>query len=128
MAKRKHTPEPKPGFLYFIQVGDETGPIKIGHSANVEDRLRSLQTGNPYPVRLLGHFKFETPEAAANFEQRLQLEVFWDLRIRGEWFHCDPRILRLIRSMQMIEASAKADGSERPMRIRSINDDGEDFR
>lgn len=128
-ARRKKRPGlPKPGYLYFIQAGDDTGPIKIGYSVDVEDRLKSIQNGNPFEVRLLGKFQFATPEEAWRFEQRLHREVFWDLHIRGEWFHCDPRILRLIRTMQLIEACANAEQSSATMHIRSIDESGEDFR
>ena len=39
--------------IYFISAGDG-GPIKIGLTNDVEQRLASLQTGCPYKMVLLG--------------------------------------------------------------------------
>ena len=38
--------------LYIIQA-NTSGAFKVGRSNNPEQRLKSLQTGNPYPLRLL---------------------------------------------------------------------------
>jgi len=39
-------------YVYFVQAG-EGGPIKIGVTRDIGGRLRTLQTGNPYRLRLL---------------------------------------------------------------------------
>jgi len=71
--------------IYFIQIGT-SGPIKIGRSDNVYRRLKGLQGANPQELRLLGVI----PE-----ELELHCE-FADIRMRGEWFECDDRLLQLI--------------------------------
>jgi hypothetical protein len=65
--------------LYIVQVG-EYGPIKIGRSKSVKDRLRTLQTGQHEKVRLLavgvgmGHLEPDFHYA------------FSAVRIQNEWF------------------------------------------
>jgi hypothetical protein len=38
--------------LYLLQSG-KNGSFKVGRSNNPEQRLKSLQTGNPYPLKLI---------------------------------------------------------------------------
>lgn len=128
MAKLRRIGLPKKAWLYFIQVGGEVGPIKIGYSVDVEDRLKSITTSSPTKPVLLAKFQFENVDHARHYEQRLHREVFWDLRKNGEWFECDPRILRLIQTMRMVEERNRPTGTDETVRIRSINDTGEDFR
>lgn len=71
--------------LYFI--GSDTGPIKIGSSANPEKRLKALQTSHPYKLRIL---------AIARGEARREGIVhcqFAAHRLEGEWFDRHPDIL-----------------------------------
>jgi len=85
-------PAPPPGemvegFVYFIQSGD-IGPIKVGWSENgVEQRLATMQTGNPQELRLLGvHY------AARPYELALHTR-FADQGIRGEWYQPTPELI-----------------------------------
>lgn len=117
----------KPGFVYFIQLGGPSGAIKIGYSVDVGDRLKSIQTSSPLEAVVIGTMQFETPDDAARFEARLHQEVFWDLRIRGEWFRCDPRILRFVRTINMVVERYKDTDHDFDLRIRSIDETGEDF-
>jgi hypothetical protein len=117
----------KSGYVYFIQSGGTDGPIKIGHSIDVANRLKELQTSSPYELVLLGSMKFDHPWQAAAFEYRLHHEVFWDLRLRGEWFRCDPRILRLVRTVTMVAADHEGTATNVDLHIRSIHESGEDL-
>jgi len=36
----------------YIMATDEDGPVKIGHSADIAQRVMSLQTGNPMPIQV----------------------------------------------------------------------------
>lgn len=96
-------------FVYFITDGDM---IKIGKSSDPERRLRTLQTGHPKPIWLLGTvstLKLTEEEAHATFSDR---------RIRGEWFASSKRTLDgisrlcLTPSPIMLGKSSKRDGSE----------------
>jgi hypothetical protein len=116
---------PRTTYLYFIQAG-ERGPIKIGHSYDVEARMSDMQTSNAAKLVLLGKFPFDDGHAAS-YERKLHEYVFWDLRLNGEWFRCDSRILRLVREMQLIEQRFKGTDKSFTMRISTIDDNGEDF-
>jgi hypothetical protein len=75
-----------PTFVYFIQEGDE-GPIKIGFSRNVQERIKALQTGHAQPLRLLHAMR-----GTLDDEQRLHRR-FARLRIQNEWFAPAPELL-----------------------------------
>ena len=77
------------GYVYFVQV-DRIGPIKIGFSKDVGNRLISLQTSNAYPLRLLCCYPSnETHEKEWH-------SAFHDMRLEGEWFLPHPLLLREI--------------------------------
>lgn len=71
-------------FVYLIRCGSR-GPIKIGIAKNVESRLSSLQTANPYELSLIAKVKCDSRRHALEMETRLH-KVFSQKRIRGEWF------------------------------------------
>lgn len=78
--------------VYFIQEGNE-GPIKIGFSNKLVDRLASIQTGNPRELRLLGWLKGNQAK-----ESEIQ-DKFANYRIRGEWFEPSPELLDFIKNV-----------------------------
>lgn len=67
-------------WTYVVQQGED-GPVKIGKSANIEARLKQLQTGSPHALVLL----LALP---VDLERDLQ-ERFGDYRLSGEWFAAD---------------------------------------
>lgn len=82
-----------PVHVYFIQMGDG-GPIKIGLSANVQQRLDVFQLSAPYPLTLLA--------VVRNGRDRLERELharFASARLRGEWFQPVPELLSYIRDV-----------------------------
>lgn len=62
---------------YFAKAGDSS-LVKIGRSADVQARLKSLQTGCPTPIKLIAAFD---GDHEANWHKR-----FADKRVNGEWF------------------------------------------
>lgn len=68
-----------PGWVYFCQAGIG-GPIKIGITKGVYNRLINLQIGCPVEMLFLGAF-----QADGVREQALQFE-FGACRFRGEWY------------------------------------------
>jgi hypothetical protein len=78
--------------IYFVEaVGP--GHIKIGSTKHpMEKRLATLQTGNSYPLRVLG-----TESGWEEDEQGLR-HHFWGGHIRGEWFEPAPELLERIRT------------------------------
>ena len=67
--------------LYIIQ-SDQTGALKIGRSKNPKNRLKQLQTGSPYKLKLLvsvndkGHLEKRLHERLKNYKAAC----------KGEWF------------------------------------------
>lgn len=82
-----------PGFIYFIQ-GECGGPIKIGYAKDVQNRIRTLQTGYPDTLKLL----LAIPGNIHN-EQVLHghLDAY---RLHGEWFKPDAAVLNRIKELQ----------------------------
>jgi hypothetical protein len=96
---------------------DESGPIKIGQSADVAQRIFSLQTGNPLPLAVYGVRliipkiipagpRFNTlkhaKESAARLEKYIHFELSqMRLRLMGEWFD-----LSAAEALEVIEKSA----------------------
>jgi hypothetical protein len=71
-------------YLYAIKNTD-TGYIKLGYSADPQQRVRELQTGNSGALRLI-HTARIREDRARIVEQKLHHELAHH-RIRGEWFN-----------------------------------------
>lgn len=83
-----------PTSIYFVQTGVyDDDPVKIGMADSVSARLAQLQTGSPWPLRLLG----VVPGGAV--EERDLHRRFAHLRLRGEWFEGAPELLAAIAEM-----------------------------
>lgn len=65
--------------IYFVQ-GETGGPIKIGYARNIDNRIKSLRTGCPYKLVLLG-----VMEGQRSDETKLH-HKFAAARLQGEWF------------------------------------------
>lgn len=68
--------------IYFIQQG-KTKLVKIGYTDSyetLEDRIKLLQTGNPYELKVIGTVAGDT------HTEKLLHALFHDNRERGEWF------------------------------------------
>lgn len=99
MKKSKRTPLHRDMFVYFIQCGGDRGPVKIGYSRNVEQRVSDLQVASPYPLVVIGKFKSDNAEAfEASFHR-----LFADLHLRGEWFAWSPEFKRLVDGMNRVQ-------------------------
>ena len=90
--KMKRSESPNGEVVYFIQMSDEHGPIKIGLSSlsSLRSRLDSLQVGNPYPLILLGAIPGDE-----RTEARLH-KKFSKYRLMGEWFHLSESLQKFI--------------------------------
>jgi len=74
--------------IYFIRAGDD-GPVKIGVSENATQRVADLRTANPAKLSVI-----RLIEGGRLQERALHME-FRNLRIQGEWFKFDPRMLEI---------------------------------
>jgi hypothetical protein len=80
----------KIGMVYFVR-DDTNGRIKIGTSLNPLDRLRELQTGSSFRLRLMAM------TGGGRKSERHLHETFADRRIAGEWFDDrDREITRMV--------------------------------
>lgn len=77
-------------FVYFVQAGD-SGPIKIGHTRDVDRRIASMRTGNHEELRL------RLVVAGGWVTERELHRRFADAHKRGEWFHPAPELLDFIQ-------------------------------
>lgn len=68
---------------------------KIGVAADVDRRVKGLQTGNPHTIECI--FSRLVPEAYT-VEKHIhkELEVY---KVKGEWFKFDDRVLDYIKDM-----------------------------
>jgi len=77
--------------IYFIENGQD-GHIKIGYAKAPEKRLKELQTGTPYPLKIL-----KTIEGDRKAEQAFHT-VFGYCRVKGEWFKPDQKLKAFIEN------------------------------
>lgn len=90
---------PDTGYVYFITLGEPAIWVKIGFTAsNPFARMKSLQTGCPYPMKMYGFIL-----SAWGIEQDLHsvLKVY---RKQGEWFEFAEYPKRIIDDMLDSEA------------------------
>jgi hypothetical protein len=82
-------------YVYFIRAG-RTNIYKIGKSNDPKTRLASLQTANPYKLKLLHTFKADNASAA---EEELH-HLLQTKRMEGEWFRITPKQRDIILSIE----------------------------
>jgi len=71
---------------FFGEDENNCSPIKIGFTNDLRRRMRTLQTGNPLELKLLGWIvSDDDSELERDLHQR-----FESRRSRGEWFHIEP--------------------------------------
>lgn len=87
-----HEEWPADGFVYFAVIGyPYISHVKVGFTAgDPEKRIKNLQTGCPYPIKLLGYI-FGSVER----EQELH-SVFDQYRGLGEWFEYSEYVASVI--------------------------------
>lgn len=79
----------KSGYVYFVR--EQDGPVKIGWTAkDPELRLRSMQTGNPRRLELLGTVRGTLATEAILHDR------FSRYHLVGEWFDPAPELLSYI--------------------------------
>jgi len=71
-----------PTFVYLI--GNEN-IVKMGKADNPEQRLKTIQTGNPYPLKILDTIECEHQEEGFRLERLLHKKCK-EHRLKGEWF------------------------------------------
>lgn len=102
--------------VYFVQSGTG-GPIKIGFTRKVGERIWGMQTGNPEELKLLLVLALYE-DADMDMERRLHKRFAKD-RIRNEWFKPSFRLLSFIHRKQL-----EVQGHEGHRRLRLRQESG----
>ncbi len=79
--------------VYFVRAGAD-GYIKIGHSKNVKNRIKDLQTASPVPLDVM---------CVIDGDKRMETELhrrFAKHRDHGEWFRPGIDLLNFIRELR----------------------------
>lgn len=101
--------------VYFIQSGN--GPIKIGWSNGIEQRLATLQMGNPEKLTILRQFRGDI------WEEKALQRKFKNFKIHGEWFTPTQEILDFIKNTKdedfLWEVDAYKHKADRIYKIKS---------
>ncbi len=89
--------------VYFIRRStDASGPVKIGFTKHLPNRLRALYTATPGGVDLVAEIQGGTRALETHLHER-----FSHLRLSGEWFHSDDELDRLIAQIKRAGTAAK---------------------
>lgn len=102
-------------YVYVVQ-GVVTGLVKIGHSANVTQRLGALRMASPDELRLL---KVLGPIRQAHRIELAFHEAFRDRLTHGEWFTPDAALLDTVEEWSGI---VPTNGRARYRRMRAEDD------
>jgi len=93
--------------IYFIK--SESGHVKIGYTENgVEQRLPTLQCGNPYKLTILRVIEGDRRQ------ESLIHKKFSDKRCQGEWFVLDENISTFIDNPYTIKKPPRAKPKPKP--------------
>jgi len=82
--------------VYVVGHSPRTGPVKLGYTENLDDRLRSLRRGETCPLSVHQRFSrsrppedlgvlYQVEEGGRDLERHLHF-IFRSQRIEGEWF------------------------------------------
>ena len=80
-------------YLYLIKCNEY---YKIGIAFDLDQRLSSLQGGNPYELEVVCAFKIKD----ARESEKLLHELFKDKRQLGEWFKLDYKDVEVIINLE----------------------------
>lgn len=103
LRRRKTPTGDGDGWIYFVQCGDDAGPIKIGHATDLRGRLDKMQIGCPYLLRLLASFFIKGGVQSAESMLHERFAAHW---IRGEWFACTPELLDTAEQLKSLNQEA----------------------
>jgi hypothetical protein len=69
---------------YIYVIGGTNKPYKIGITGNLEQRLKNLQTGHPYELKI--HYIEEIPESQVRLLEQTIHKTIKYRKTHGEWF------------------------------------------
>lgn len=100
-------------YIYVLESG--SGHLKVGFSRSPENRLRSISTNHPHPLRL-AHSK-QVPDKA-RVAERLAHAILGGKRCKGEWFTATlaEAVDAIDRAVAMVAAGVMSYAPPPPMR------------
>jgi len=107
-------------FVYFI-FNRDSNSIKIGRAEDVEQRLRSLQTSSPIPLKLLKAIQVNTLKEAQDLERSLHVK-FSHLRMSGEWFKAKQELINYIENCKSYNPEETLFSKPKPYRSLLISE------
>lgn len=96
-SKEKIDPYQRYTNVYFFQL-ENAGPIKVGVSEKPLERLKQIQSANPYKVNCL--FFFNTKYPVESYIRN----KFKDSNLEGEWYKPSRKLLCLINKLKIGKA------------------------
>ena len=92
---RAHVPAEIPGIIYVMQA-PPLMPVKIGftRAKRLQYRVASIQTGMPYPLKVLAKVK------GLPSHEREAHALLADYRLTGEWYEWTPRVQAFVQAMR----------------------------
>lgn len=81
-------------FVYFI-LNSDSQAIKIGRAKDLAKRMKALQTSSPAKLTLVKSIQVDGAKAAHELERSLH-QKFWEIRVAGEWFKAEEKLLNYI--------------------------------
>jgi hypothetical protein len=95
-------------YVYFLTAFGENPLIKIGKANDPVERMKALQTGSPFKLKMLGSVKCKSELHALQVERPAH-DIFRKQRRRGEWFRLSQKHTAMIKSL--IEKCASTEQS-----------------
>lgn len=107
--------------VYVVGHSPRTGPVKIGYTGDVEDRLRALRRGESCPLTVHQRFSSTRPvselmllhsiEGDRGLERALHMRLK-EFRIEGEWFSLGTRPDEVIEMVEKASDLTTLTGNE----------------
>lgn len=89
------TPNQKmPRTVYFIRAKGFDGPVKIGCTKDLPERLKAFERWSPFPLEVIAQFK-----GNLDIEHRLHA-LFEEDHLRHEWFSWSPKMAEVISQIE----------------------------
>ena len=110
-------------YVYFLRSQGTPRRLKIGKAKNPIDRMKTLQTGCPYPITLAGAIRCKDDAHALRVERAMHA-YFADNRKQGEWFRCTDYILSqvwdLLNQLSSIDGDVHALTADELIQLHTV--------
>lgn len=99
---------PEEGYIYIVQ-GVDTQYVKVGKSTNPLERIKTLEQGLPFPLRIL----LIRRVADMDREEKVLLHDCEPYRTRGEWCALSPTHIAMMLNASLVLSGGKAETTAR---------------